>query len=132
MSEKNTALSVLTGKKDAFELKKLMYNLATSADTRLSSMVNKPFIIKGVTFAFAEVANRETGELEQRERALVIDADGNTYHSVAGGLVSSLHNFVKAFGEEQNGFYIINEDIPAVVEEKATKNGHTYILKLVD
>ena len=127
-----SALAVLTGKKDAFELKKLMYNLATSADTRLSEMINKPFIIKGVTFAYAEVTNRETGELEERERVLVIDNDGNTYHSVAGGLVSSLHNFVNAFGEEQNGFYIINEDIPAVVESKETKNGHTYILKLVD
>lgn len=131
-SEKTNALAVLTGNKDSLELKKLMFNLATSADTKLSSMINKPIIIKGVTFTYADVTNRETGELENRERVLVIDADGQTYHSVASGLVNSLHAFVNAFGQEQNGFYIINDDIPATVESKETKNGHTYILKLIE
>lgn len=131
-SEKNTALAVLTGKKDSLELKKLMYNLATSADTRLSAMVNKPIVIKGVTFTAAEITNSDTGEIETRERGLVIDADGNTYHSVSTGLVNSLRAFVNAFGDEQNGFYVINEDIPATIEEKQTKNGHTYILKLLE
>lgn len=131
-SEKNSALAVLTGNKDSLELKKLMYNLATSADTRLSAMVNKPIQIKGVTFTQAEITNSETGEIETRERGLVIDADGNTYHSVSSGLVNSLHVFANAFGQEQNGFYIINDDIIATVEEKDTKRGHTYILKLIE
>ena len=131
-SEKNTALAVLTGSKDSLELKKLMYNLATNAETRLSAMVNKPIQIKGITFAAGEITNVDTGEVETRERALVIDADGNTYHSVSSGLVNSLHVFAQAFGQEQNGFYIINDDIVATVEEKDTKRGHTYILKLIE
>lgn len=131
-TEKNTALAVLTGSKDSLELKKLMYNLATSAETRLSAMVNKSIQIKGITFAMSEISNNETGEFETRERALVIDSDGNTYHSVSSGLVNSLHVFAQAFGQEQNGFYIINDDIIATVEEKDTKRGHTYILKLLE
>ena len=57
-SEKTNALAVLTGNKDSLELKKLMFNLATSADTKLSSMINKPIIIKGVTFTYADVTKR--------------------------------------------------------------------------
>lgn len=131
-STENSALAVLTGNKDSLELKKVMYNLATSADTKLSDMINKPFIIKGVIFTTAEVTNRDTGELESKDRVLVIDKDGNTYHSVATGLVNSLHNFVNLFAQEQNGFYIVEQDIPATVVSKDTKNGHTFILKLIE
>lgn len=131
-STENSALAVLTGNKDSLELKKVMYNLATSADTKLSDMINKPFIIKGVIFTTAEVTNRDTGELESKDRVLVIDKDGNAYHSVATGLVNSLHNFVNLFAQEQNGFYIVEQDIPATVVSKDTKNGHTFILKLIE
>lgn len=128
----STALTILKGNKDSIELKKLMFNLATSADIKLSDMVNKPFVIKGITFTQADVTNRETGELESRERVLVIDADGNTYHSVSSGLVNSLHAFANTFGSEQKGFYLIEDDIPATVVSKPTNNGHTFILKLIE
>ena len=131
MSKENTALAIVNGNADEFSVKKALYNLANSANTKLSSMVNKTFKIKLVTFTVADVLNRNSGEVEQKDRALVIDEAGTTYHTVAGGLVSSLKSLCTLFGADKNGLFEFTDDIECTVKERQTPNGHTYYIEIV-
>ena len=127
MSKENTALAIFNAEATSIERKKAIYNLTVNAETRLSEKLNQVVEVAGFGFTECEVTNKETGELEPRERLLVIDKDGATYHSVATGLVNSFKNIGRYFAEENNGFFTINPALPVEIKSKTTNKGHTYI-----
>ena len=131
MSKENTALAIVNGNADELTVKKALYNLANSANTKLSSMVNKTFSIKLVTFTVADVLNRNTGEIETKDRALVVDETGTTYHTVASGLINSLKSLCQLFGADKNGLFEFSDELECTVKERSTPNGHTFYIELI-
>lgn len=132
MSNKtNNALAIINKEADEFSVKKALYNLANSTSLKFSSMVNKEFAIKFVTFTPVEVTDKDTGVVETKERALVVDSEGTIYHTFSNGLLNSLHTLCALFASEKDNFFIMEHELNCTLVEKDTKNGHTYIIELV-
>ena len=131
MSKENTALAIFNPELDELNAKKALYNLTVNAEIKVSDMVNSIINVKGFALTEAEVTNRETGELETRERVVVIDNEGKTYHSVASGIVNSFKNIAKVFGDTRgdtrNEFVTVEPVLPVKVIRKETPKGNTYI-----
>lgn len=123
----NTALALINNEASEFEVKKALYNLGTSAEKRLSSMVNDVIMVKAFAFAEAQRTDKQTGEVVDAERVLVIDTDGITYHSMSAGLVGGFKNIAGLFGTEKNHLITLDEPIPVKIVEKDTPKGHTFI-----
>lgn len=68
-------------------------------DARLTESVN--LSIKAVDFVAhdVELTSKETGEVVQCTRLVVIDADGLTYECVSGTLLKSLQTVAFAYGQ---------------------------------
>lgn len=126
-NESTNALALISNDATEYEVKKALYNLGTSAEKRLSSMVNDVIMVKAFAFSDATVTDKQTRETRESERVLVIDADGVTYHSMSAGLVGGFHNIAGIFGTEKNHLVIIDEPIPVKILEKDTPNGHTFV-----
>lgn len=127
MSKENTALALINNEATEFEVKKALYNLGTSAEKRLSAMVNDVVMVKAFAFADAQMTDKQTGEVRDAERVLVIDAEGTTYHSMSAGIVSGFHNIAGLFGTEKNHLITLDEPIAVEIQEKDTPKGHTFI-----
>lgn len=128
MKKENTnALALINNDATEYDVKKALYNLGTSAEKRLSSMVNDVIMVKAFAFAEATVTDKQTGEIRDAERVLVIDVDGVTYHSMSAGLVGGFHNIAGIFGTEKNHLITIDEPIPVKILEKDTPKGHTFV-----
>lgn len=126
MENKTNALAIFNGN-DELSMKKALYNLTVNAEIKISDMVNSIISVKGFAFTTAEVTNKETGELETRERVVVIDEEGKTYHSVASGIVNSFKKIATIFGTSHNELVTVEPALPVKIIRKATPKGNTYI-----
>lgn len=104
-----------------------LFNVLTNADTKLSDTVNTVISCENVLFTTGSTTNTETGEVEERERVIVIDTDGQSYHSMSAGLVGSFKNLCLVFGDPKEWA----TPIDVKVVKKETKKGQTYILEIV-
>lgn len=130
MEKNTTALAIFKKDADEHDVKKALYNLTVNAETKISDKVNSIINVVGFAFTQADVTNKESGELETRERVVVIDADGKTYHSVASGIVNSFRKIADIFGDNYNGFVKVDPALAVKIVRKDTPKGNTFICTL--
>lgn len=109
------------------EDKKALFNIMTNAETKLSDCVNKEIEIANFVFTSGSTTDAETGEVMEQERVIIVDTEGNSYHSMSQGLVNSMHQLVAVFGEPS----LWTEPLKITVVRKETKKGNTFIVQLV-
>lgn len=110
------------------EEKANLFNILTNAETKLSDTVNTVISCANVIFTKGTTTNTETGETDERERVIVIDIEGKSYHSMSSGLVTSFKNLCLVFGDPKEW----SNPIDVKVVKKPTKKGQTYILEIVN
>lgn len=108
------------------ENKKLAFNMLNSPNIRLSSMVGKPIYAKDYVIDEIEIVNQETGEKQKTLRLVIRDEQGETYHTMARGLVDSFNRILDVFGDNWgDGFTLC-------VNQVNTSTGkRTYIFEMV-
>lgn len=128
----NTALAIVKEGASELEVKKALYNLVSNAENAFSDCLNKVIKVSAFAFTSAEVTDKQTGELMNRERVVAIDEDGATYHSVSTGLVSSFKNIAQIFGDVHGELIRINPALAIEIKQVKTPKGHTFKAVIVD
>ena len=86
-------------KEDSLEAKKLVYNASNNPTHKIDDYINKEIALKDVFVEIIELANENTGELEQAPRIVLIDDKGESYQCVSNGIFGSLKKLMAIFGE---------------------------------
>lgn len=71
-----------------------------------------------------EVRNRQTDQMEPAVRATLVDDQGNSYHAMSVGVVTSLRNFVGVLGEPSTW----PEALPVVASKVKASKGDVLTL----
>lgn len=96
---------------------------AVNNSTPLVDMVGKNVLIKDVVMQSVQIVkDADTGEVDSAIRTVLIDAEGNAYHATSKGLVQSLRQVFKMFGEPT-----WDEPLEANVREQRGRNGFRFI-----
>ena len=75
-----------------------LYNAMNSPDNQIGDCIGVKIALKDVYLDVVEMLNETTGELEERCRVVLFDADGTTYGSVSSGIFSAVKKLFSAFG----------------------------------
>ena len=94
------------------ESKKVAFNMLNSPNVRLSSMVGKPIHAKDYVIDNVSLVNAETGEVQETQRLVIRDENGETYHTMGRGLVESFNRILDVFGDAWgDGFNLVMKQI---------------------
>lgn len=111
---------------NTLENKKAAFNMLNSPNIRLSSMVGKAIYARDYVIDNIDIVDQETGEVQPTARLVIRDTQGETYHTMARGLVDSFNRILDVFGDTwENGYTL-------VVNQVNTSTGkRTYIFEMV-
>lgn len=112
-------------KEDSLEAKKLVYNASNNPTHKIDDYINKEIALKDVFVEIIELANENTGELEQAPRIVLIDDKGESYQCVSNGIFGSLKKLMAIFGEPT-----WEEPIHVVVKQVKVKRGTMLTLEV--
>lgn len=112
-------------KEDSLEAKKLVYNASNNPTHKIDDYINKEIALKDVFVEIIELANENTGELEQAPRIVLIDDKGESYQCVSNGIFGSLKKLMAIFGEPT-----WEEAIHVVVKQVKVKRGTMLTLEV--
>lgn len=112
-------------KEDSLEAKKLVYNASNNPTHKIDDYINKEIALKDVFVEIIELANENTGELEQAPRIVLIDDKGESYQCVSNGIFGSLKKLMAIFGEPT-----WEDPIHAVVKQVKVKRGTMLTLEV--
>lgn len=100
-------------KEDTLEAKKLVYNASNNPSHKIDDYINKEIALKDVFVEIIELANENTGELEQAPRIVLIDDEGESYQCVSNGIFGSLKKLMAIFGEPtwKNPIHVIVKQV---------------------
>lgn len=112
-------------KEDSLEAKKLVYNASNNPMHKIDDYINKGIALKDVFVEIIELANENTGELEQAPRIVLIDDKGESYQCVSNGIFGSLKKLMAIFGEPT-----WEEPIHVVVKQVKVKRGTMLTLEV--
>ena len=94
------------------ENKKAAYNMLNNPNIRLSSMVGKPIHAKDFVIDNVNIVNADTGEVQETQRLVIRDENGETYHTMGRGLVESFNRILDVFGDSWGeGFNLLVKQI---------------------
>lgn len=113
-------------KEDSLEAKKLVYNASNNPTHKIDDYINKEIALKDVFVEIIELANENTGELEQAPRIVLIDDKGESYQCVSNGIFGSLKKLMAIFGEPT-----WEDPIHVVVKQVKVKRGTMLTLEVV-
>lgn len=113
-------------KEDSLEAKKLVYNASNNPTHKIDDYINKEIALKDVFVEIIELANENTGDLEQAPRIVLIDDKGESYQCVSTGIFGSLKKLMAIFGEPT-----WEEPIHVVVKQVKVKRGTMLTLEVV-
>lgn len=105
------------------EEKKAFFNLMNNPTARTRECVNMEIALKDIYIEFIEMTNKETGEVTEAPRVVLIDADGKSYASVSYGIYNALKNILQIFGPP-------TYDPPLKVRPKQISRGENNIMTL--
>ena len=98
--------------RNSIENKKVVFNMVNNPNIRLSSMVGETIHAKDYVIDNVSIANTETGEVQEAQRLVIRDANGETYHTMGRGLVESFSRVLDVFGEAWgDGFNLVVKQI---------------------
>lgn len=110
------------------EGKKKALRALGNSDFPASYMRDMPFHTTDVLVHEVQVANRETGEITQAVRCVLISSDGKTISFVSNGVLGSLRNIIQLFGRPP-----WDPPLKLFVRDVNTRGGYrTYNLVLAD
>lgn len=112
-------------KEDSLEAKKLVYNASNNPTHKIDDYINKEIALKDVFVEIIELANENTGDLEQAPRIVLIDDKGESYQCVSNGIFGSLKKLMAIFGEPT-----WEEPIHVVVKQVKVKRGTMLTLEV--
>jgi len=75
-----------------------LYNLMNAPEFTVKKFINKTILVKDVFIEKVTLVNKETGELEDANRIVLIDKDGKGYQATAKGVFSALKKLVQVYG----------------------------------
>ena len=94
--QSNNFFSSLKG--DSREEKTRLYKAKSNPDKRLSECINQKIYAKDLYMEVVNLTNKETGEIEQCPRVVLIDKDGISYTSVSFGIYNALKSLCAVYG----------------------------------
>ena len=112
-------------KEDSLEAKKLVHNASNNPTHKIDDYINKEIALKDVFVEIIELANENTGELEQAPRIVLIDDKGESYQCVSNGIFGSLKKLMAIFGEPT-----WEDPIHVVVKQVKVKRGTMLTLEV--
>ena len=112
-------------KEDSLEAKKLVYNASNNPTHKIDDYINKEIALKDVFVEIIELANENTGEMEQAPRIVLIDDKGESYQCVSNGIFGSLKKLMAIFGEPT-----WEDPIHVVVKQVKVKRGTMLTLEV--
>lgn len=112
-------------KEDTLEAKKLVYNASNNPTHKIDDYINKEIALKDVFVEIIELANENTGELEQAPRIVLIDDEGESYQCVSNGIFGSLKKLMAIFGEPT-----WEDPIHVIVKQVKVKRGTMLTLEV--
>lgn len=111
---------------DTQEDKKRLFSLMENADFKVADKLNTKILLKDVILQKFERINEETGEVEDKQRIILIDKEGVSYASASKGLYNSVIRLISFLGEPSEW----EEPLAIEVQEIKTKKGQkTYTIK---
>lgn len=93
---KATVFTTITG--DDFASKMKVLN-ATTASLPLAENLNKPIELVDVVVQVVEMANEQTGEMQEVPRTILIAKDGTAYHAISVGVFRAVENILGILGK---------------------------------
>lgn len=80
------------------ESKMQLYKAMNNPDKRIGDCVNMKINARDVYCEVVNITNRETGEVTQAPRTVIIDVDGVSYQAVSMGVFSAMKKLFQVFG----------------------------------
>lgn len=90
--------SYFSGSVETPEERKRLVNAMNNPDKRLADMVNTPINATDIYVEMVELVNKETGELNNCPRIVIIDDKGKSYGCVSYGVLGSLKKIMSVYG----------------------------------
>lgn len=94
----DTHLSYCSFEADTDEKKALLFNAMTNPTHRVSDAVNTVIRVRDVYVETVDVTDRNTGELRQLNRTVLIDTDGESWQTSSVGVFSALAKLFRVLG----------------------------------
>lgn len=76
-----------------------MYNAVNDAEFQVSECLGQELSITDMVAHPLEILDTETGELKKLVRVVLIDEEGNGYHSMANGVIESMKRIIAIVGQ---------------------------------
>ena len=95
-----------------------VYNAMNNPEHKVGDMINKTINVKDVLVEIIELANEETGEVEEAPRVVLIDDKGQAYQAVSQGIFSAVKNAIQVFGAPT-----WEEPLPCLIKQVPVKSG---------
>lgn len=102
---------------------------ATTNAIPLSDHLGETIMLKDVVVQAIEVADEQSGEMQEAARIILLAEDGTSYAAVSGGIFKALTNMFGILGEPATWPHALPVQI---VEEKGRKGFKYFTVKLVD
>lgn len=108
--------------------RKKLYNITNRPDHNISDFINKPISITDIYVDVNARPNRETGEIEDKPRTVLIDTNGESYIAgVSVGVFNSVREILRIFGEPSTW----DEPLTVMPVTVRTPKGNMLALELV-
>lgn len=107
--------------------KAIVYNAINNPTVKIADHVGKDIYIKDIYCEEFEQTDPETGEVKPLIKTVLIDPDGNSFFSVAGGIFRAVKNLMQIFG-----YPTYETPIHVRVKPVRLKKGSTYSLEIVN
>lgn len=85
-------------KNETVQEKAILYKAMSNPDTRLGDCINQVIRVKDVFMEKVEMVNKETGELSECPRIVLVDENGKSYQAVSFGVFNALKRIFQVFG----------------------------------
>ena len=99
-------------KNASLEDRKVLFSMLNNPHVRLSAMVGQGINVRYYVLDDVTITNQETGEVQQTERLVIRSVEGETYHTMARGLIDSFTRILEVFGDDwDEGFTLLVRQI---------------------
>lgn len=75
-----------------------LYNAMTNPDEKLSDHINQEIIVKDIICEMIPITSKETGEIKDTPRIILIDTEGKTYSATSFGVYNALKRIFAVYG----------------------------------
>ena len=106
--------------------KAIVYNAINNPTVKISDHIGKTIDIKDIYCEEITTVDKDSGEIRNLTKTVLIDPDGNSYFSVANGIFRAVKNLIAVFG-----YPTYETPIRVKVTQVRLKKGSTYGLEIV-